>query len=101
MKQKSSCSDKCIYLLQRFEYSCTHFQADQFFAVNPQKKIQIYQYKNTVTKNNKIQLVIMELSSHTLSSKNNGAELMFLFSIGLSLLINKLSLISNRNLLVP
>ena len=34
----------------------------------------------------------------TLSNKNNGAELNFLFNIGLSRLINKLPLISNKNL---
>ena len=39
-------------------------------------------------------------SYYTLSGKSNGAELMFLFNIGLSRLINKLSLISNKNLLV-
>ena len=33
--------------------------------------------------------------------KYNGPELMFLFDSGLSRLINKLSLISNRNLLWP
>ena len=36
-------------------------------------------------------------SYYTLSNKNNGMELMFLFNIGLSRLINKLSLISNKN----
>ena len=52
-----------------------------------------------MTKNNKIQLTIMELSNHyALSYKNNGAKLMFLFSIGLSRLINELSLISYRNI---
>ena len=40
-------------------------------------------------------------SYYTLSNKNNGAELMFLFNIGLSLMINKLSLISSKNVLVP
>ena len=46
--------------------------------------------------------MIMDIiqSYYTLSNKNNGAELMFLF-IGLPNLINKLSLISNKNLLVP
>ena len=45
----------------------------------------------------------MELSNHIIPCqiRNNGAELMFLFNIGLSRLINKLSLIFNRNLLVP
>ena len=38
---------------------------------------------------------------YTLSNKNNETELMFLFKIGLSRLINKLYLISNKNLLVP
>ena len=40
-------------------------------------------------------------SYYTLSNKNRGAELIFLFDIGLSGLINKLSLISDKNLLVP
>ena len=40
-------------------------------------------------------------SYYTLSNKDNGAELIFLFNTGLSRLINKLSLISNKNLLVP
>ena len=40
-------------------------------------------------------------SYYTFSNKNNGAELIFLFNIVLSRLINKLSLISNKNLLVP
>ena len=46
--------------------------------------------------------MIMDIiqSYYTLSNKNNGAELMFLF-IDLPNLINKLSLISNKNLLVP
>ena len=59
--------------------------------------------KTTVTKNNKIQLIIIDIiqSYYTLSNKNNRTELMFLFNIGLSRLINKLSLISNKNLLVP
>ena len=35
-----------------------------------------------------------------MSNKNNGTELMFLFDTGLSRFINKLSLISNKNLLV-
>ena len=39
-------------------------------------------------------------SYYTLSNKNNGAQLMFFFNIGLSHLINNLSLISNKNLLV-
>ena len=29
VKQRSSCYGKSIYILQRFEGSCTHFQADQ------------------------------------------------------------------------
>ena len=37
-------------------------------------------------------------SYYTLSNKNNGAELMLLFNITLSFLINKLSFISNKNL---
>ena len=62
----------------------------------------VYQGKNTVTKNNKIQLIIMDItqSYYTLSNKNNGVELMFLFNISLSHLIDKLSLISNKNVLV-
>ena len=40
-------------------------------------------------------------SDYSLSNKNNGAELMFLFNIGLPRLIIKLTLISNENLLVP
>ena len=40
-------------------------------------------------------------SYYTLSNKKNGAELVFLFNIGLSYLINILFLISNKNLLVP
>ena len=39
-------------------------------------------------------------SHYTLSNKNNEAELIFLFNIGFSHLINNLSLISNKNLLV-
>ena len=31
VKQRSSCYGKSTYILQCFEYSCTHFQADQFF----------------------------------------------------------------------
>ena len=89
-----------LIFLQRFECSCTHFQAIN--SVNSQKR-HLYQCKNTVTKNNKIQLIIMDIiqSYYTLSNKNNGAELMFLFNIDLSHLINKLSLISNKNSLVP
>ena len=37
---------------------------------------------------------------YTMLNKSNGVELMFLFNIRLSRLINKLSLISNKNLLV-
>ena len=40
-------------------------------------------------------------SDYSLSNKNNGAELMFLFNICLLRLIIKLTLISNENLLVP
>ena len=36
-----------------------------------------------------------------MSNKNDGAELMFLFNTGSTRLINKLSLISNKNALVP
>ena len=38
---------------------------------------------------------------YTLSNKNNGAELMLLFNIGLSRFINKPLLISDTNILVP
>ena len=56
-----------------------------------------------MTKHFKLQLIIMDImeSYYTLSNKNNGVELMLLFNIGLPLLINKLSLISNKKLLVP
>ena len=56
-----------------------------------------------MTKNNKIQLIITDTiqSYYTLSNRDNGVEIMFLFNIGLSRLINKLSLISNKTLLVP
>ena len=76
---------------QRFECSCTHFQAI-IFSVNSQK-IYFYQGKFTVTKNNKIQFMIMDIiqSHYTLSNKYNEAELIFLFNIGLLRLINKLS----------
>ena len=40
-------------------------------------------------------------SYYILLNKNNGAELIFLFNIGLSRVINKLFLISIKNLLVP
>ena len=36
------------------------FSSRSIFCCKSTKKIQIYRYKNTVTKNNKIQLVIME-----------------------------------------
>ena len=54
-----------------------------------------------MTKNNKIQLIITGTiqSYYTLSNRDNGVEIMFLFNIGLSRLINKLSLISNKTLL--
>ena len=76
---------------QRFECSCIHFQAI-IFSVNSQK-IYFYQGKFTVTKNNKIQFMIMDIiqSHYTLSNKYNEAELIFLFNIGLLRLINKLS----------
>ena len=50
-----------------------------------------------------MQLIIMHIiqSYYTLSNKNNEAELMLLFNIGLSRLINELSLISNKNLVAP
>ena len=67
------------------------------------KNVQVYQCKNTVTKNNKIEFIIMDIiqSHYTLSNKNNEAELMFLFNIGLSRLINELSLISNQKIISP
>ena len=76
---------------QRFGCGCTHFQAI-IFPVNSQK-LYVYQGKDTVTKNNKIQLMVMDIiqSRYTLSNKYNEAELMFLFNIGLLRLINKLS----------
>ena len=49
----------------------------------------------------KIQLIIIDIiiqSYYNFSNKNNGVELMFLFNIGFSCSINKLSLISNKNL---
>ena len=101
MKQKWSSYDKSIYLLQRFKCSCTHFQADQFFFCKFTKN---YKFINVKTLWRKLVNAINNYgiiqSYYTLSNKNNGAELMFLFNIGLSHLINKLSLISNRNLLV-
>ena len=72
------------------------FKQINFFC----KSTKIYQYKNTAMKNTINNYGIIQ-SYYTLSNKNNGAELMFLFNIGLSRLINKLSLISNRNLFVP
>ena len=47
--------------------------------------------------------MIMDIiqSHYILSNKNNGAELMFLFHIDLSRFIDNLSLVSNKNLLVP
>ena len=67
------------------------------------KKVQVYPRKNTVRKNKKNTFNNYGIiqSCYTLSNKNNGGELMFLLSIGLSRLINKLSLISNRNVLAP
>ena len=60
------------------------FSSNQFFCKST--KVQVFQCKNTVTKNNKIQLINMDIiqSYYTLSNKNNGVELMFLFRIGLS-----------------
>ena len=42
--------------------------------------------KNNMTKNNKIKLIITDIiqSHHTLSNKNIGSKLMFLFNIGLN-----------------
>ena len=40
-------------------------------------------------------------SYYILPNKNNRVELIFLFGIGLSRFINKISLIFNKNLLVP
>ena len=64
--------------------------------------VQVYQGKNTLPKNNEIQLIIMDIIqlNYNLSNIKNEAELMFLFNIVLSHLINKLSLISNKYLLV-
>ena len=59
-------------------------------------KIQMILMMKTSISNNRISRL-----NYTLINKNNGVELMFLFNIGLSHLINKLSLISNENLLVP
>ena len=65
--------------------------------------LHVYKGKNTKTKNNEIQLSIKDIipSYCTLSNKNNIAELMILFKIGLSRLINKLSLLSNKKLISP
>ena len=56
-----------------------------------------------MTKNDKIQLIIMDIiqSDYSLSNKKIGTELMFLFNICLLRLIIKLTLIFNENLLVP
>ena len=56
-----------------------------------------------MTKNDKIQLIIMDIiqSDYSLSNKKIETELMFLFNICLLRLIIKLTLISNENLLVP
>ena len=98
---KSSSYDIIIHLLQLFECSCTYFQAISFSV--DLEKVQVYHCKNTVTKNNKMRLIVKDIiqSYYTSQNKNNGAELIFLFNISLSRLINKLSLISNKNLLVP
>ena len=47
VKQKSNYYNKFKYLLQRFEHSCTHFQADRLFSVNPQKKFMFINVKTT------------------------------------------------------
>ena len=59
------------YLLPRFEGSCTHFLVIAC-SVN-QQKAHVYQGKNTVTKNKKIELIIMDgiQSYYTFSKKNN------------------------------
>ena len=41
---KASSYGKSIYVLQRFESSCTHFQAINFFCKST-KKVQVYQCK--------------------------------------------------------
>ena len=81
-----------LNFLQHWECCCIHFQAI-IVSVNLQRHRD---------KDNKIQLIIMDIiqSYYTLSNKNNGVEQMFLFHFGLSRLINKHSLISNKNLLV-
>ena len=56
---KSNSYDIIIHLLQRFECRCTHFQAISF-SVNLEK-VQFYHCKNTVTKNNKMQLIIKDI----------------------------------------
>ena len=63
------------------------------------KEVCVYQCKNTVTKNNKIKSIIMDISQsyYTLSNKINCEELMLLFNIGLSRLINKHHLISSKS----
>ena len=63
------------------------------------KSAKNYKFINVKTPRRKVIKHIIIQSYYTLSNKNNEAELMFLFSIGLSRLINRLSLISNRNLL--
>ena len=88
-----------LTFLQSFECSCSNFQTITF-SVN-HKKVHFYQGKNTVTKNNKMQLIIDIIQLYyALPNKNNGLELMLLFNIGLSRLINRLSVISNKNFLV-
>ena len=47
VKQKSNYYNKFMYLLQLFERSCTHFQADRLFSVNPQKKFMFINVKTT------------------------------------------------------
>ena len=78
------------------------FSNKQFFCKST-KKHKFINVKTPWRENNKMQLMIMDIiqSYYTLSSKNNGTELIVLFNIDLSRLINKLSLISNKNLLVP
>ena len=97
MKQKSSWYGKSIYLLQRFECSWPIFKQINFVFCKSTKKYKFINVKAPWQKFNHINIQ----SYYTSSNKSNGAELMFLFNIGLSCLINKLSLNSNRNLLVP
>ena len=85
-----------LCFMQRFE-NRYHFEAIKF-SVHPQRSMRL-SIKNTVTKNNKIKSIIMDISQsyYTLSNKINSEELMLLFNIGLSRLINKHHLISSKS----